>query len=210
MEISELIRKFQLERSGENNIKAPGRMKIPKDTVEEIREKKALILAELKTRESEEAEREAVFEQKKEEERKNLLSGKQLVELRFREGEYLSDWTAHGEAATMLEKMGLAKWISGWGIAVDAEVVSRLGTRFKLSEAEKIEKERQMVEERKARILSVERQAKFAEAKKTGKPVIISRRTCECDSRTEECSLDIVTTFAMPDGSEKVTREHTY
>ena len=68
MEISELIRKFQLERSGENNLKAPGRIKISKDTVEEIREKKALILAELKTRESRKAEREAVFEQKKEEE----------------------------------------------------------------------------------------------------------------------------------------------
>ena len=60
----------------------------------------------------------------------------------------------------------------------------------------------------------VEKQAKveqaLAEAKATGKPVEIARWTEPCDGTVRECSLDIVTRWAMPDGTIKVRRTHTY
>lgn len=56
----------------------------------------------------------------------------------------------------------------------------------------------------------VTRNEKFAKAKTTGKPVLLQETTGECNDSDEECSIDIVRVFAMPDGSTKTTRVHTY
>ena len=53
-------------------------------------------------------------------------------------------------------------------------------------------------------------EAKFREARETGKRVLISKQTEECKGEEEECSVDIVYTFAMPDGTVKIERIHTY
>lgn len=55
-----------------------------------------------------------------------------------------------------------------------------------------------------------EAEAKFAEAKETGEPVELDRRVEPCDGSAVECSLDIVIRYAMPDGTTKVKRIHTY
>ncbi len=52
---------------------------------------------------------------------------------------------------------------------------------------------------------------KFAEAKRTGKPVKLASWTEECMSQGRvECDLDIVTQWAMPDGTTKTDSVHTY
>ena len=69
------------------------------------------------------------------------------------------------------------------------------------AEAEEAEKKRQAEEELAQ---------KFAEAKETGKPVHIRRYTTACSDPSEECNLDIVNEYAMPDGTVKRTQDHTW
>ena len=57
---------------------------------------------------------------------------------------------------------------------------------------------------------TVEITAKIAEAKETGKPVMIDKYSTACHDLKEECSTDIVTVYAMPDGSEKTEVNHTW
>lgn len=47
-------------------------------------------------------------------------------------------------------------------------------------------------------------------ARKTGKRVEIRRYATECHDPNEECSLDIATEWAMPDGSVTTTYQHTW
>ena len=51
-------------------------------------------------------------------------------------------------------------------------------------------------------------EAKFKEAKETGKRVLVSKKTAPCNE--PDCSLDEIYTYAMPDGSLKEERIHTY
>jgi hypothetical protein len=53
-------------------------------------------------------------------------------------------------------------------------------------------------------------QAKFEEAKRTGEKVEIRRWAVDCYDPREECDLDIVIEYAMPDGTLKVERHHTW
>lgn len=51
---------------------------------------------------------------------------------------------------------------------------------------------------------------KCQEAKDTGKPVLLTSYTDDCNDPDEDCSLDIVNVFAMPDGTTKTKRQHTW
>jgi len=51
---------------------------------------------------------------------------------------------------------------------------------------------------------------KFTLARGFGKPVKIESWTADCNDPREQCSTDIVTIYAMPDGTRKQTREHTW
>lgn len=51
---------------------------------------------------------------------------------------------------------------------------------------------------------------KFAEAKASGKSVLIRRYTVPCCDPSEECDMDIVLEYAMPDGSTKREQNHTW
>jgi hypothetical protein len=82
---------------------------------------------------------------------------------------------------------------------------------------EKAEKEAAEAAEKKAAeeaaqkaAAEAERQAKFDEARETGEPVLLKRWTEDCSDPREECSLDICCQYAMPDGSVKVERNHTW
>jgi hypothetical protein len=57
---------------------------------------------------------------------------------------------------------------------------------------------------------AAETAAKFAEAKETGNPVELDRWIEPCDGSVVECDVDIIIRYAMPDGSAKVERIHTY
>ena len=53
-------------------------------------------------------------------------------------------------------------------------------------------------------------QEKFEEAKATGKPVVIRSYTVPCEDPQEECSMDIITEYAMPNGTTKTEQHHTW
>ena len=50
----------------------------------------------------------------------------------------------------------------------------------------------------------------FEVAKKTGIKQKIQSLSEECNDSNEDCSLDIITVYAMPDGTKKVERNHTW
>ena len=58
--------------------------------------------------------------------------------------------------------------------------------------------------------VEAERASKFAEAFETGKPVLLKKWTAECSDPHEECSMDIVSEYAMPDGSTETKQYHTW
>ena len=51
---------------------------------------------------------------------------------------------------------------------------------------------------------------KFDEARVTGKPVTLNSWMEDCNDPREECSTDVVTLYAMPDGTRKINRQHTW
>lgn len=50
----------------------------------------------------------------------------------------------------------------------------------------------------------------FAVAKETGKRQYINHYMADCNDPHEECSTDVVTVYAMPDGTTKTERTHTW
>lgn len=79
-----------------------------------------------------------------------------------------------------------------------AELADR---KVKEAEQKKLEKEKA----EKERIEKL-----FEKARETRKPQIIEQYPVECNDPNEECSIDIVTVYAMPDGTRKITRHHTW
>lgn len=69
-----------------------------------------------------------------------------------------------------------------------------------------IEKKKQEREAQKQK----EIEEKFKQARKTGEKVELERWNAECDDPSEACDIDIVVKYAMPDGSTKIERYHTY
>lgn len=50
----------------------------------------------------------------------------------------------------------------------------------------------------------------FETAKTTGKEQLISKYSTDCNDKNEQCDLDMVYVYAMPDGTEKSERTHTW
>lgn len=147
---------------------------------------------------------------KKEQEITDIKAGKKKIKVNHYDGEYLSAYMVHGTAAELLEGLGLAKYITGWGYRVDGGLVEAYGEEFTYTDAiEYTEPAREEKEKEQAK-KDAEIKAKYAEAKETGKPVEIQRFITDCNNPREECSTDIITVYAMPDGSTKETRTHTY
>lgn len=144
-------------------------------------------------------------------EQKDNMPVKDIVfNVDFQDGEYLSGYTIFGESAEELENLGMARYVSGWGYHVRDEVVKALGTSFTHAQAVEYTRPYRM---EKARIEQLEKenlQAKFDHAARTGRPVVINQYTDDCNDPREECSMDNVTVYAMPDGSTKTSRSHTW
>lgn len=134
----------------------------------------------------------------------------QEIEVYYRDGEYLSGHTLHGDDAKFLESIGLAKYVDGWGYLVSEKTVNSLGQKFTRHAARELA---QPVLEAKRQHKNAEdaiRASVFSEAKRSNRPAILDQYTAECNDPREECSLDNVTVYAMPDGSTKITRSHTW
>jgi hypothetical protein len=86
-----------------------------------------------------------------------------------------------------------------------------LGELKKLVEIAKAEaKKKEQAQAQKEAERKVELEKKFEEAKQTGKKVEIRRWHEDCNNPNEDCDLDIVIEYAMPDGTTKIERHHTW
>jgi hypothetical protein len=63
---------------------------------------------------------------------------------------------------------------------------------------------------KKAAEKRAEREKLFEEAKAKGMPVKLYSYSIECQDQNEDCDLDIVTVYAMPDGKIKEEVSHTW
>ena len=54
------------------------------------------------------------------------------------------------------------------------------------------------------------REGKFLQAKETGKPVVLCQYDAPCNDPHEECDVDFVVVYAMPDGTTKTVRNHSW
>jgi len=211
MKIDEMIRKWHprvTERDGKIGILVQG--KPNKKQTEELRAAKDEIMTELQRREAEKTAKVAKEKAELEAEKQSILSGEKLITVRYYDGEYLQGHSVYGPAANLLVELGLASWVDGWGNHVDHKAVEALGEEFTYQQA--AEYARPAIEAKEAKIAAKEaaRQAKFDEARETGKPVLLNKWSTDCCDRSEECSLDIHYEYAMPDGSTKHEWNHTW
>jgi hypothetical protein len=133
-----------------------------------------------------------------------------LITARYHDGEYLSAYQVTGTGAEMLEALGLAKYISGWGYRVATSTIKALGTTISYNAAvEYTRPARETAANQKAREQAA-RDEKFAQAVRTGAKVLLYSYMDDCDDPREECSQDSVNVYAMPTGSTKEFRSHTY
>ena len=211
MTISWLISKYRMKigiKDGQEAIKASGRP--TQKEIEEIRAKKAEIIAELHRMEDEEKAKAAAEKERKEAEKQGILNSSIKIKVEYHDGEYLSGYEVYGQAGELMEEIGAAKYIEGWGYRVDFELVEALGKEFTYAKVMEYTRPAREAKAAKEQAEKAEKQAKFDEAKTTGKPVELKRYTTECNDPREECNMDIVTVYAMPDGSTKTVRRHTW
>ena len=209
-EMNELIRALAIEvtiHKGEEALYIPGHKKPTKAQLDRVRALKPQIIAELKRRETEKAAQEKA---EKEQRIADIKAGKLTIKAHYHDGEYLSGYTVFGEEASLLEEIGIAKHVSGWGSCVDDKAIEALGKEFTYPEALEYVRPTLEAKEAKKAAAEAERAGKLEEAKRTGKPVEIRSWTAECNDPHEQCSLDIITEYAMPDGTIRTDREHTW
>lgn len=156
------------------------------------------------------AEKEAAEKAEKEERRRQIIDGEMPVEVFFHDGEYLSGWKVFDEASDLLIEMGTAHYVEGWGVHVDGSIVRDLGKVFSYADAVEylrpVKEAKAKADAEKAESIEVLK----VEAIRTGQRVEISHHAVECDDPGEECDIDIITEWAMPNGTTKITRGHTW
>lgn len=212
MTIIEMIRKWDITiadtKDGQEGLRLRG--KPTPEQLKKLKEAKPAILVELHQQETERA---AAYAKKKaadEAENQALVVGEKPIVCTYHDGEYLSGYEVFGQDAKLLEALGLARYVDGWGYHVPSAVVNVLGTEFTYPAALEYTRPAREAKAAKEAARAAERAAKFQQARETGKRVEISRYSTECNDPREECSMDIVTVWAMPDGMEKTTRQHTW
>lgn len=77
-------------------------------------------------------------------------------------------------------------------------------------EARKIAEEKARKEAEEKAKKELELQKKFDKARETGKPVVIEEIPVPCNDPKEECNWDNLVVYAMPDGTKKEKRYHTW
>lgn len=105
------------------------------------------------------------------------------------------NWTE--EYRSWYRKAAKEKTAPGYGI-IPNKIIREKIRKLLLEEVEEVKKERERVEEL------------FKLAKETGEKQLISKWIEDCNDRTLECSTDICYLYAMPDGTQKVERIHTF
>lgn len=213
MTVSEMIAKYRLRlvTSSKGEIGVQVMVGKPsKKEIETLRAVKDEIIKELQRRKEIEDAKRAEEKAVREAEYQAILNGEILIKVRWCDGEYLSGYEVFGSAAKALETLGLAEHVSGWGHHVDLKVIEALGKEFTFAQAEEYSRPARETKAAKIAHAQAKRQAKFDEAKTTGKPVLLERYSTGCNDPKEECSLDIISVYVTPDGKIKEERQHTW
>lgn len=147
-----------------------------------------------------------------------IKNDEQKFSLTYHDGEYLSGYASHGNAQEIvLSSLKIGRYVDGWGYYVPDNVLAEIGAatnskeiEFCYSDAKKIyDKKMKIINEKKA-----EKQAAidaiFKKARETGTPQVLESYATGCNDPREECSTDIITIYANPDGSKSETRSHTW
>jgi hypothetical protein len=177
---------------------------------EEIKLFKSEIINAVQNWNAEQEAKKAAEEVHQAEELKALKAGEKEIVLHYHDGEYLSGYQVHGQEASLLKELGLAEWVDGWGYYVKSDVVNALGEEFTYPQAVEYSRPARDAKAAKTAQAEATRQAKFDEAKSTGEPVELERYLAPCNDPHEECDMDIVVVYAMPDGTTKTNRNHTW
>lgn len=108
------------------------------------------------------------------EERRAIQAGEIKITCTYHDGEYYSGHTTGKQATKLLEGLGLAKYLSGWGTPVDYKLIETLGTEFTYAQA--VEYARPEMEAKAAKkIENDKRDAEKAERRNELKCEILSR-----------------------------------
>ena len=169
--------------------------------------------AELARWEREEKEYRIGLQLKKAEERRQIETGEKAIEPKYHDGEYLSGYEVFGQEAEMLAAIGAAKQVDGWGTEVEPKLIATLGKSFTYPQAVEFVRPAQEAATAKREAAAASRAEKFAEAQRTGKPVVL--RTWTETRRAQEGGelgeyLFACTEYANPDGSTKTTAINSY
>lgn len=160
------------------------------------------VKTEVKAKEKNEAEKEAI------------RNGEKEIELRLVEGEIVTGYVTTELAETFLLELGVAEEVNGWGTKVNNDVVEALGTSFTYAQVKEYTEQKNAYKEAKKEEAREEKaqeeKKKFTEAKETDKPILLRRYNAPCTDLEEECDMDIVEIYAMPDGTTKTVRKHTW
>jgi len=208
MTAAELIRKYNLQLVGSDQIAVPGGKRLPAAVIAELKARKAEILAELE-RQKAEAEAKAAAEKARfEAEVAALRAGETKIVAKWYEGEILGGWTVYDQAAIrVLREVRIGKDVSGWGYLLPGDLIEAVGTEFTLADAVAWAAARHRPQ---GPSLEQIRAEKLAEATRTSRPVEVRRWTEPCADRRLECSLDVVIEWALPDGTTRIERHHTH
>jgi hypothetical protein len=139
----------------------------------------------------------------------------EVITLFYSEGEYLSGYMPRSRSDELVS-IGLAHYVSGWGTHFDAEKDFKpvLGEKFTWAQAVAyVIPLREAAEKKHAAKIAVKNQNEvdaFVKAKETNERVALRAWSEECDGSEQECDIDNLTEYAMPDGTKKVTRSHCY
>ncbi len=107
------------------------------------------------------------------------------------------------------KEMKVAGYQNGNGIiTLYLAAEAQLAALRALNDERRARKEQEEAEA-KAKAIA-EREAKFAKARETGQRVLLRQYHTDCDGSAYECSLDIVSVWAMPDGTTAQTRIHAH
>lgn len=210
MDVAGMIRKYSIERRGDQIAAFPGHgKKFSEEDKAILRDNKPQIMAELLRREKEEAEKKAAEEAARIEEARAIRAGELTIKPTVRDYDGIPLYEVYGEAAKALKEIGAAKDIA-YSTQVNWEVIKALGMEFTLSQAAEFTRPAREAKEAAKRAREEERRARFDEAKRTGQRVELRSWMEDCNDPREECSTDSVTEYAMPDGTTKTERLHTW
>jgi glycerophosphoryl diester phosphodiesterase len=210
--VQELIKIWNIRLHGNGQLEAQT-TKTKKPTSTELAELKNLkpeIIAELKKQAEEKAEKEKIAATQKAALIESIKNGSTKIEMKWYEGEILSGYMALGESADLLVEIGAAKWVEGWGYLIESNIVEALGENMTYPQVVEYLRPAKENAEEKVAAKKAQENALFAEAKETGKPVLLKKWMEGCNDPQEECSTDIVYMYAMPDGTTQVKRQHTW